>query len=93
MDPSWKKLNRDQEFTDLSDYARPVALIVTQLLVKTPITSIQVTFSFLENSEVRAGTGKGVFANTTGGLLEIDGTINVATGSIDMGFTGEFCTD
>lgn len=53
----------------------------------------QVTFSFLEYSEVRAGTGKGAFANTTGGLLEIDGTINVATGSIDMGFTGEFCTD
>lgn len=49
------------------------------------------TFSFLEHSSARADSGRGVFANTTGGALEIEGTLNVATGSIDMSFTGEIC--
>jgi hypothetical protein len=47
--------------------------------------------SFIEHSEPKAGTGKGVFENTTEGQLDIDGTLNFATGSIDMSFTGEVC--
>lgn len=51
------------------------------------------TFSFLEYSSAIAGTGKGAFVNTTDGQLEIDGTLNILTGSIDMSFTGEVCMD
>jgi hypothetical protein len=47
--------------------------------------------SFIEHSEPKAGTGKGVFENTTEGQLDIDGTLNFTTGSIDMSFTGEVC--
>jgi hypothetical protein len=40
-------LTRDEGFLDFSDYARPLALKVVQLFLKTPISSIQVTFLFL----------------------------------------------
>lgn len=51
----------------------------------------QYTISFEEFSEPKELTGTGAFAGTTGGYLDIDGTINAATGSIDMSFTGEIC--
>ena len=51
------------------------------------------TLFFTENSEIRAGSGKGVFDGTTGGDLTVEGTSNICTGSIDMEFTGEVCME
>lgn len=49
------------------------------------------TIFFTEESTPVSGSGKGVFDGTTGGVLTIEGTINVVTKSIDMKFTGELC--
>lgn len=45
---------------------------------------------FIEYSAPKVGSGRGVFTNTLGGLLTIEGTINCA-GTIDMKFSGEVC--
>ncbi len=44
---SWRKLDRDARFPDLSDYARPAALALTARLVDTPVRSLHVTAAFI----------------------------------------------
>ncbi len=40
------KLPKDNRFVDVSDYSRPLARIVVQLLLKTPVSSIHITVAF-----------------------------------------------
>ena len=49
------------------------------------------TFSFTEHSVPAGGSGTGAFTNVAGGYLDIEGTLNAASGSVDMSFTGEVC--
>jgi hypothetical protein len=48
-------------------------------------------FDFVENSIPVNDTGDGVFKDRNGGSLEIKGTLNSCTGSIDMKFEGQTC--
>jgi hypothetical protein len=52
------------------------------------------TLFFTEHSVPRGdGSGKGIFAGTTGGSLTIEGTLNYCTNSVDMKFTGDICVE
>jgi len=43
---SWKKIKKEDEFLDLSDYARSPALKIVDWLAKTRVSSLHVTFTY-----------------------------------------------
>lgn len=60
---AWRKLDEDDRFLDLSDYARPVAIVVVEMFKETGLRSVHVTALFL-----LAGIGAG-FAVSQAGVL------------------------
>jgi phosphatidylglycerophosphate synthase len=82
---SFDKVQASDKFLDLSDYARPIARRLTQALVNTPITPIQITIAYTVIGLIAAllfaldGYLNGVIA---GILLLVKSTLDAVDGSL-----------
>jgi phosphatidylglycerophosphate synthase len=82
---SWQKLDAEHRFTDLSDYARPVALAVVAALRPTRVRSVHVTGVFLAVGLAAAwlvALGGGVSLVWAGILLQLKNLLDAVDGSL-----------
>ena len=82
---SFDKVDPQAHFLDLSDYARPLARVVTRRLVNTSVTPIQITFAFCVIGLIAAALfATGIYLNTViaGFLLLVKSTLDAVDGSL-----------
>ncbi len=79
------KVRPEDQFLDLSDYARPLARILTRALIPTPVTPIQVTLAYTAVGLAAAllyAQGTYAAAALAGVLLLVKSTLDAVDGSL-----------
>jgi phosphatidylglycerophosphate synthase len=79
------KVGPEHRFLDLSDYARPVARVLTRALVRTPVTPIHVTLTYTLVGLIAAvlyAQGTYLSGALSGVLLLVKSTLDAVDGSL-----------
>ncbi len=82
---SLDKVAASHHFLDLSDYARPIARIITRALINTPISPIHITITYTLLGFIAAwlfATGSQANASMAGVLLLTKSTLDAVDGSL-----------
>lgn len=82
---SLDKVDTQHAFLDLSDYARPLARVVTRRLISTPVSPIHITLAYTAVGILAGGlyaSGEAASVKTAGALLIVKSFLDAIDGSL-----------